>query len=91
MKHMGQFQEIHWKKVVELGEQLHLLDTTSQLSLPTSSWVSLGWPCDLGKNGWIRWLTTVASRANPKAFNKYDSLQEVFTFSARSTAASQRR
>lgn len=88
---MGQFQEIHWKKVVEFGEQLHLLDTPSQLSLSTSRLVSLGWPCDLGKNSWVRWLTTVASRANPKAFNKYDSLQEVFTFSACSTVASQHR
>lgn len=38
MKHMGQFQEIHWKKLVELGEELHLLDTLSQLSLSTSVW-----------------------------------------------------
>lgn len=35
MKHTGQFQEIHWKELVELGQQLHLLDTAPQLPLPS--------------------------------------------------------
>lgn len=90
VKHMGQFQEIHWKKLVELGEQLHLLDTPSQLSLPFHfSLVSLGWPCNLRKKSWIGWLATVASRANPKAFSKCDSLQEAFTLGACDMAVSQ--
>lgn len=47
MKYMGQFQEIHRRKLVEMGKQLYQLDTPS---LPLCfSLLSLGCPCDLAK------------------------------------------